>query len=128
MKILYLHKFEYTSNLAHLVHVKAMCKAISKMRNEIILSLQSNEKTAIPDKDNYPYHIHFRKSVVENKKIDKYINLIIFGRQASYFPIFLALTTSYLLYNLKPQKKYHVTVGSLIVLIFAISYTYLSVN
>ncbi len=51
----------------------------------------------------------------------------IFIRPISYFTIFLALTTSYLLYDLKPQKKHHITISFLIVLVLAISYTFFSV-
>jgi len=51
----------------------------------------------------------------------------IFLRPVSYFTIFLALTTAYLLYYLKPQKKYIVSLRFLIVFVVAISYMLLSV-
>jgi len=74
MKILYLHNALYTSNMAHLLQVKAMCKAMSDIGHDVILSLQSDGKIAIADKDSYPYHIHLRKSLIRNRKIDRYIN------------------------------------------------------
>jgi len=49
----------------------------------------------------------------------------LFLRPLTYFTIFLPITTAYLLYYLKPQKKNIVTLRFLLVLFLAISYTFL---
>lgn len=77
---------------------------------------------------NTNYLIYFNFSFIGILLYNLFANTShIFLRPVSYFTIFLALTTSYLLYYLKPQKKYPISIGFLIVLVFAISYTYLSV-
>jgi hypothetical protein len=77
---------------------------------------------------NTNYLIYFNLSFIGILLYNLFANTShIFLRPVSYFTIFLALTTSYLLYYLKLQKKYHVTISFIIVLVFAISYTYLSV-
>lgn len=77
---------------------------------------------------NTNYLIYFNFSFIGILLYNLFANTShIFLRPVSYFTIFLALTTSYLLYYLKPPKKYPISIGFLIVLVFAISYTYLSV-
>jgi hypothetical protein len=74
------------------------------------------------------YLVYFNLSFIGILLYNLFVNTShIFIRPVSYFTIFLALTTSYLLYYLKPRKNYHVTISFIIVLILAISYTYLSV-
>lgn len=51
----------------------------------------------------------------------------IFLRPVTYFTIYLAVTTAYLLYYLKSKIKYNISLPFLIVLLFAISYTFISV-
>lgn len=76
MKILYLHNAEYNSNMANLIQVKAMCKAMSELNGDVTLSLQrSNKNINAPAIDEYPYSIDIRKPLINNKKIDKYINV-----------------------------------------------------
>lgn len=71
MRILYLHNTKYNSNMANLVQVKAMCKAMSEEGHEVILSLPGKNKENIK---NQSFEIHLRKPVFKNSKIDKYIN------------------------------------------------------
>jgi glycosyltransferase involved in cell wall biosynthesis len=74
MRLLYLHNAEYTSNMANLIQVKAMCKAMSDAKMDVTLSLQGSNKNELPT-GKYPYNIDIRKPLVNNKKIDKYINI-----------------------------------------------------
>ncbi|MFW5886266.1 MAG: glycosyltransferase family 1 protein, partial [Bacteroidota bacterium] len=68
MKILYLHNAEYTSTMANLIQVKAMCKAMSDAKMDVTLSLQGSNKNKFPT-GKYPYNIDIRKPLVNNKKI-----------------------------------------------------------
>ena len=75
MKILYLHNSEYSSSMANLIQIKAMCKAMSDRKMDVTLSLQANGKKNLQVITEYPYNIDFRKRIINNKKIDKYINI-----------------------------------------------------
>lgn len=76
MKILYIHNNNLNSEKANLIQVKAMCNALGKIGNEVILSLPSdrNKRNASMDYTYNNYKIQFRKCSIKRSKIDKYIN------------------------------------------------------
>jgi len=71
MKILYLHSSEYTSSMANLIQVKAMCRAMSEAGHKVILSLPGKNLTKV---QNDYFEIHLREPVISNVKVDNYIN------------------------------------------------------
>lgn len=72
MKILYLNSTPFNSEMANLIQVKAMCKAMAELGYDVTLSLPGIK----PDNlDGFNYKISFRKQWVKNK-LDKYICII----------------------------------------------------
>ena len=77
---------------------------------------------------NTNYTIYFNFSFVGILLYNLFANTShIFLRPVTYFTIYLAVTTAYLLYYLKSKIKYNSSLSFIIVLLFAISYTFLSV-
>lgn len=60
--------------MANLVQVKAMCKAMAKYGMDVTLSLQANSKKNGKYIENNNFTIQLRRPLIENKKLDKYIN------------------------------------------------------
>ena len=75
MKVLYLHNVPIDSHFANLLQVKSMCKAMALQGMDVILSLPANGlKYAHQKYTNDLYEIILRNELINNKKIDKYIN------------------------------------------------------
>jgi glycosyltransferase involved in cell wall biosynthesis len=72
MKILYLVSASYDSEMANLIQVKSMCKAMSRHGLNVTLSLTGQKPKILLD-DGYQYH--FRKNILKSK-FDKYINIV----------------------------------------------------
>lgn len=71
MKVLYLNSAKISSEMANLIQVRSMCRAMSENGFDVILSIPGTKPKNIND-DIYKYH--FRKEIVSNK-FDKYINI-----------------------------------------------------
>lgn len=71
MKILYLNSTAFDSEMANLIQVKAMCKAMSEEGYNVTLSVPGSKPSELK---NETYNIHFRNTLIKNK-LDKYINI-----------------------------------------------------
>lgn len=60
--------------MANLIQVKAMCKAMTDRGMAVTLSLQAYNKINPLINNEYSYQLDFRKRLINNKKMDKYLN------------------------------------------------------
>lgn len=71
MNILYLNSSPFDSEMANLIQVKAMCKAMASLGLQVTLSVPGNKPASLKYEG---YSLHFRKKIVKSK-FDKYVNI-----------------------------------------------------